>query len=225
MASGLSRNWAGYVVGATRGHVTCVEGSWVQPKVTCPASGQTSVAIWVGIDGSLPAGGLPDSSAALAQTGTVGGCSNGRAEYSAWYEFLPDLQQMVSFHLPLAAGDKIWAQVSYIGKGQFTATLINLTQRVGTTQTWLLQHAPRLTVEWIVEDPATGCSGGSCTFITLARFASVRISGAATVGGLRYALDAIPFPYLRTSVSRRGHTLAAPSSLSSGSFRVVWKRS
>ncbi len=225
MAGGQSRNWAGYIVGATVGQVTCVEGTWVQPKVRCPASGQTSVVVWVGIDGSSAVGGLPDASATLAQTGTLGECANGQPQYGAWFEFLPDLRQMVAFQLPVNAGDQIWAQVRWYGKGKFIATLINLTQRVGATQTWSLKLAPLLTAEWIVEEPAADCSGGSCTFVTLARFATVTINGAVTVSGTRYRLNAIPFPYLRTSISRSGKILAVPSSLSSRGFTVTWKSS
>jgi hypothetical protein len=225
LVTGLSRNWAGYVISATRGHVTCVEGTWTQPSVRCPAKERTSVAIWVGIDGSSAVGGIPDSSATLAQIGTIADCSDGRVQYSAWYEFLPDLRQIESLHLAIAAGDRIWAQVRWLGKGRFIATEINLTQRVGTTQTWTLSGAPLLTAEWVVEDPAATCSGGSCTFVTLARFATVTLNGALTISGTRYLLAGAPFPYLRTVISQSGRTLATPSSLSSHGFKVTWKAS
>lgn len=225
VVTGQSRNWAGYIAGGGSSHVTCVEGTWVQPKVRCPATGQTSVVIWVGIDGSSAVGGLPDASATLAQTGTAGNCNNGKAEYGAWYEFLPDLRHMEAYRLPVAAGDKIWAQVKYAGKGKFVATLINLTQRVGTTQAWNLRLAPLLTAEWVVEEPAASCSGGSCTFVTLARFSKVTLNGAVTMGSHRYKLSSVPYLYLRTSINRSGKTLASPSSLSSKGFSVTWKSS
>ncbi len=224
LVTGQSRNWAGYIVGATKGHVTCVEGTWAQPAVRCSAS-DTSVAIWVGIDGSSAVGGLPDASATLAQTGTSGDCVNGRPQYGAWYEFLPDLRHIEPFHLPVAAGDRIWAQVRWLGKGKFVATLINLTQQVGTSQTWTLRTAPLLTAEWVVEDPAASCSGGSCTFVTLARFAPVTLTGAVTISGSRYLLGTVPFPYLRTTMYRSGHVLAQPSALTSRGFSVAWKSS
>ena len=225
MTTGQSRNWAGYVVGATRGHVTCVEGTWTQPKVSCPATSRTSVAIWVGIDGSSGVGSIPDSSATLAQTGTIADCSGGHAQYSAWYEFLPDLLQIEPFHLTIAAGDQIWAQVRWLGKGRFLATVINLTRRVGDTQTWSLRYAPLLTAEWIVEDPAASCSFNACTFVALAHFTTVTLNGAVTVSGAHYNLAAIPFPYLRTGITRSGRTLATPSSLTSHGFKVTWKAS
>jgi Peptidase A4 family len=223
VSSGVSRNWAGYVVGATRGHVTCVEGTWTQPEVTCPATGHTSVAVWVGIDGSSAVGSIPDSSATLAQVGTFVDCTDGQAQDAAWYEFLPDLSRITPFALDVTAGDTIWAQVRWLGKGEFIATLINLTRRVGATQRWTLRSAPLLTAEWIVEDPAAECSGTSCTFVDLARFAPVSINGAVTVSGTRYRLTSIPFPYLRTAMSRSGGTLATPSSLTSTGFKVTWK--
>lgn len=225
VVTGQSRNWAGYIAGGSSKHVTCVEGTWVQPKVTCPAKGVTSVVVWVGIDGSSAVGGLPDASATLAQTGTAGECNNGQASYSAWYEFLPDLRHMETFQLPVAAGDKIWSQVLYTGKGRFIATVINLTQRVGTTQAWTLKLAPLLTAEWVVEEPAASCSGGSCTFVTLARFSKVTLNGAVTISSHRYKLASIPYLYLRTTIARSGKTLATPSSLSSKGFTVTWKAS
>ncbi len=228
VTSGVSRNWAGYVLGATRGHVTCVEGTWTQPKISCPTTGRTSVAVWVGIDGSTAIGSIPDSSATLAQTGTFANCDSGKAQYGAWYEFLPDLRNIEPFQLAVAAGDKIWAQVRWLGKGEFIATLINLTQRVGATQRWNLKAAPLLTAEWIVEDPAASCSGSSastCTFEALAHFATVAVNGAVTISGTRYRLSSAPFPYLRTAISRSGRTLATPSSLTSSGFKVTWKAS
>jgi hypothetical protein len=225
VVTGQSRNWAGYIVGTSAGHVTCVEGTWVQPKVRCPASGQTSVVIWVGIDGSSAVGGLPDASATLAQTGTAGECVNGKAQYGAWYEFLPDLRHMETLHVPVDAGDKIWSKVQYTGKGKFVATVINLTQRVGATQAWNLRLAPLLTAEWVVEEPAASCSGGSCTFVTLAKFSKVTLNGAVTMGSHRYKLNAMPYLYLRTTINRSGKVLASPSSLSSKGFTVTWKSS
>ncbi len=225
VTTGQSRNWAGYIVGATKGHVTCVEGTWTQPTVRCPSSGQTSVAIWVGIDGSTAVGGLPDSSATLAQTGTTGDCDHGSATYGAWFEFLPDVQQIAPMSVPVKAGDKIWAQARWLGSGKFVATLINLTELVGATQAWTLSQAPLLTAEWVVEEPAARCSGSTCTFETLARFSTVTLNGAVTISGRRYRLPAVPFPYLRTSINRSGRTLAAPSSLTSGGFSVTWKSS
>lgn len=222
---GQSRNWAGYIVGATRGRVTCVEGSWTQPAVRCPSTGQTAVAIWVGIDGSSAVGGIPNSSATLAQTGTAADCTDGRAQDYAWYEFLPDLRHMVPFRLPVSTGDRIWAQVRWTGDGTFTATLINLTQRVGASQEWTLRAAPLLTAEWVVEDPAVKCAGDSCTFFTLARFAPVTITGAATISDRRYPIAALPFPYLRSTIVRSGRKLAVPSALGKGGFTVTWKSS
>ena len=119
----------------------------------------------------------------------------------------------------------MWAQVRWLGKGKFLATVINLTQRVGTTQTWSLSLAPLLTAEWVVEDPAASCSARSCTFVTLAQFTTVTINGALTISGTRYNLATIPFPYLRTGISRSGRTLATPSSLTSHGFKVTWKAS
>lgn len=200
-----------------------MEGSWTQPAVRCAGTGQASVAIWVGIDGSSAVGGIPNSSATLAQTGTAADCTDGRAQHYAWYEFLPDLRHMVPLDLPVSAGDRIWAQVRWTGAGAFTATLINLTQRVGESQKWTLHAAPLLTAEWVVEDPAVSCTGDSCTFFALAQFAPVAVNGAVTISGRRYPLTAAPFAYLKTTIVRSGRTLAVPSSLGKSGFTVTWK--
>lgn len=225
VTTGQSRNWAGYIVGVTKGHVTCVEGTWTQPKVRCPSSGQTSVAIWVGIDGSSAVGTMPDASATLAQTGTTGDCDDGKATYGAWFEFLPDLRQITPLSVPVNGGDTIWARVLSLGKGRFVATLVNVTQLLGATQAWTLRQPPLLTAEWVVEDPAASCSGSSCTFMTLSRFPTVTLNGAVTINGRRYPLRAVPFPYLRTSINRSGKTLASPTWLTSRGFSVTWKSS
>lgn len=225
VGSGTSRNWAGYIIGTTRSRVTCVEGTWTQPSVRCAASGRASVAIWVGIDGVAPIGGMPDASATLAQTGTMVDCIDGSSQVSAWFEFLPDLREIQPFQLTVNAGDQMWAQVRFFGHDRFRATLIDLTQGIGVSQDWHLVQAPLLTAEWIVEAPASRCSGANCTILPLARFSTVGLNGYVTIGGARYRLSAAPFPYLRTTISRSGRTLAAPSSLSTRGFTVTWKAS
>lgn len=206
--------------------MTCVEGTWTQPTITCPATGLASVAIWVGIDGTTAAGGLPNASATLAQVGTAGDCAEGQLQVMAWYEFLPDLHHEVPMSVQVRAGDKIWAQVRYLGKGKFRATLVNLTLKVGASQTWTVRGAPLLTAEWIVEAPASQCSADSCSILPLAKFSTVAMDGYTTLNNRRYRVSAVPDPYLRISIARRGHVLAAPGSLKSGGgFNVIWKGS
>lgn len=225
MSAGESRNWAGYIVGTTKGHVTCVEGTWVQPAIHCRSTGTSSVAFWVGIDGTSAAASIPDASATLAQVGTAANCTDGQLQLFAWYEFLPDLQQEVQMAVPLATGDSLWAQVLSLGKGRFRATLVNLTQHAGATQEWTLKSPPLLTAEWVAEAPATPCGSDNCPVMPLTPFSTVRFNGYATIRGARYRLATAPFPYLRISAVRGGKTLAAPSSLGSRGFTVTWKAS
>ncbi len=222
---GQSRNWAGYIIGTSRTHVTCVEGTWVQPTVKCRSTGTSSAAFWVGIDGTSAAPGIPNASATLAQVGTAANCANGQVQLFTWYEFLPDLQQEVPMTVPLAAGDHIWAQVRWLGGSKFRATLVNITQGSGATQDWTLRGAPRLTAEWVAEAPATPCSTGSCPVMPLAPFGSVAFNGYATIGGARYRLATAPYAYLRLSIVRGKRTLATTSSLGSRGFTVTWKAS
>jgi len=85
----LSTNWSGYVAAVRTSIVTCVEASWVEPRITCPARGDQAVAIWIGIDGfSSRQIGVPPT-ASLVQIGTQANCHEGVAFHDAWHEILP----------------------------------------------------------------------------------------------------------------------------------------
>jgi hypothetical protein len=169
-AAAASSNWAGYAV--TGQTFTDVKSTWVQPAVTCPATGSSYAAFWVGLGGVTGSGGLE-------QTGTEADCQNGHASYSAWYELLPD----GSVQVPVAvnAGDTMSAEVAAdTTAGTATLTLTDVT----TSQTFTTQQTPSTldtsSAEWIAEAPSQCLGGDHCLQLPLANFASVQFSGSST---------------------------------------------
>jgi Peptidase A4 family len=173
-----SPTWAGYVIYKTRTSVTCVEGSWLQPKVTCPSTGELAVAIWVGMDGlDSPTVGV-DSSRTLEQVGTEAECSGGALRMFAWHEVLPAEQsaQLVET-MTVSQGDRLWAMVEYTGDATFTLRIRDITRDESFAIDEIVEGAPRLTAEWIVEAPSTGCAT-ECTISALPKFTTVTFTGA-----------------------------------------------
>ena len=146
-----SENWSGYVVNGAIGSVTDIQGSWIVPAVTCPASGPTYSSFWVGIDGNK---GNPT----LEQIGTESDCINGTPVYGAWYEFIPNepVEQPIQ-EVTVHPGDRIFAEVSF-SNGEFTVTLWDETPPPGETTPqnpfeWSeeVKGAKQSSAEWIAE--------------------------------------------------------------------------
>lgn len=219
-ASGLANNWAGYVVERKRTSITCVEGLWVHPAVTCPARGTAYVAVWIGIDGVKDV----DPNAALVQTGTQVAC-DGTASSWAWYQVLPKDPFSVSIpSLSVTPGDRISARIGY-AKGSFTLELVNMTTGTSFAITRDLASAARLTAEWIVEAPTIGCPS-DCHLAPLAPFGRIRFEGAyAEAAGRLGAIDANLWLHVGLDMTRGGTTRATVSGLSSSgtSFSVTFR--
>ncbi len=214
-----SLNWAGYVVTGAAGSVTDAAGSWVQPGVTCPSSGNTYAAFWVGIDGY--------SDSTVEQTGTLAECQSGTATYFAWYEFYPRPSfeiKTISVH----AGDVISANVQY-ANGKFVVTITDVTTGKTFSTSAKINSAQRSSAEWIAEAPS---SGGS--ILPLADFGTssygldytgVASTNYATVGGTTGAIGSFGTSVVAiTMVDSAGGVKASPSSLTSDgtSFTVTW---
>jgi Peptidase A4 family len=167
-ASSASSNWAGYAVSGAS--FTDVKGTWVQPAVTCPATGSTYAAFWVGL------GGFAGGDGGLEQTGTEADCRDGQAFYRAWYEILPAAS--VDVPVGIAPGDKVSAEVGVDGPVA-TLTLTDVT----TGQTFTTQATPSVldtaSAEWIAEAPSR-CFGSRCITLPLANFGTVQFSGSTT---------------------------------------------
>ncbi len=211
-SSVCSTNWSGYA--DTGSGVTAVSGSWVQPSVSCPSSGSTYAAFWVGIDGY--------SSSTVEQTGTLAQCSNGVAVYSAWYEFYPNPMVTIS-GITVAPGDTITASVTYsTSNGQFTVTLGDGSSSYTTSGS--VSGAARSSAEWVVERPAL-CTAFHCTLTTLANFGSADFTSAsATVGGMTGTISSFTSVAITMVGGSSGPVLAEPSSLTGGgsAFSVAY---
>jgi Peptidase A4 family len=214
------------VAAVTRTGVTCVEGSWIEPTVTCPRTGSLAVAIWVGIDGfSNKALGVPATNA-LVQIGTQAECNDGVAQHGAWHEVLPAEQHEVGLSGVIHAGDHISAQVLYFD-GEFEMSIFDLETDVALTIAKPAPGAPRRSAEWIVEAPAIDCPT-DCTPTLMPRFGTIRITGAdATIAGQRGAIDGNSWTHVLLKMTRTGVARAKTSTLSAAgnSFGVTWVHS
>jgi Peptidase A4 family len=208
-SSVCSTNWSGYA--DSNSGVSAVSGAWVVPAVSCPSSGSTYVAVWVGIDGY--------SSSTVEQTGTLAECSNGVASYSAWIEFYPN--PMVTVPLNVAPGDAVQASVTSSGSA-FTASITVASHQYSTTQT--VSGAAKSSAEWVVERPAL-CMAFHCTLATLADFTSATFTSAsAKVGTTTGSISTFSSVAITMVGGSSGPILAEPGSLSSGgsSFTVTY---
>ena len=185
---GQSRNWAGYV--ATRGATSfsCVEATWTQPKVRCRGTSTQSVVYWVGLGGY--------NQRSLVQVGTESTCQAGVRLNAAWHESLPRERYSIRTATSIRAGDRIWAQVRWLGGSRYRLSLANLTNRqhfsIRVTSTTL----KRTTAEWVVEAPSGGCPS-NCHPVKMPDFQTFRFRDAwVTTGGRR-------LPGRRVTVRRR----------------------
>lgn len=221
--SGSSSNWSGYVAAVKKSGVTCVEGSWVEPTVTCPRTGHQAVAIWIGIDGfSASVLGIPSTNV-LIQVGTQASCDNGVASHDFWREILPGEKNEVSIAGVIRAGDHISARISY-ASGRFTLAIFDAESLVSYSHTAAAPGAPRKSAEWIVEAPATSCPG-TCKPVALPKFSTVTFTGArATIAGQRAAINNDSWTNAKLKMVRGGVTRTSTSKLLSGgtSFRVAF---
>jgi hypothetical protein len=213
-----SLNWAGYVVTGASGSITTASGSWVQPAVTCPSSGNTYAAFWVGIDGY--------SDSTVEQTGTLAECQSGTATYFAWYEFYPRPSFEITT-ISVHAGDVMSASVQYTS-GKFVVTITDVTTGQ-TFSTSAKVNAQRTSAEWIAEAPSSGGSILPLADFGTASFGSdytgVASTNYATISGTTGAIGSFGTSVVAiTMVDSSGGVKASSSSLSSDgtSFTVTW---
>jgi Peptidase A4 family len=212
-----SKNWAGFVTIAGHSTVSCVESSWIQPKVTCASKSRSDVSIWVGI------GGASSADKVLIQTGTDVACRGGKPSYNAWTEVFPRESEQIIPSFVVNPGDQIWARVSVSGK-TFSMTVANITRKETHTVKTTVKTAHRLTADWVVEAPSAGCPG-HCTTLPLAHFASTRFSGGfATIGGVLAGIDHwnrdIVTMYVGDATT---HRAVVSGVRDGGTFTVAWR--
>jgi hypothetical protein len=219
-ASARSTNWSGYVVGSADPKFSCVEATWTQPRVRCPSRGSRTVAFWVGIGGVGQAG--------LEQIGTQTTCTDGRDLIIAWQESLPRERGEVVEPLDVHEGDRIWAQVRWLGRGRYRLAIVDVTHPQQLSIVATNSRLRRTTVEWIVEAPTAGCPT-RCHVLSMPNFGRFRFTGAVVVAdGIRRPLNGPGFIHDReTMVTRTGAIRSVVSSTARDgtTFAVDWKRS
>jgi hypothetical protein len=198
---------------------SCVEAIWVQPKVRCRGTGVQSAVYWVGL------GGFEQRS--LVQVGTESVCSGGEATASAWHESLPLERFSIRSSLPISVGDRIWAQVRWLGGSRYRISLADLTTRRRFAVEVVNKALKRASAEWIVEAPTGGCPN-RCHTLKMPDFGTFRFSGAwTTIASARRQIDAERFTHsVETMVNPAGAVRAevTTTGASGTSFAVRWRR-
>ena len=213
-----SRNWSGYVASGAQGF-SCVEATWVQPTVRCRGTTTQSAVYWLGL------GGYGQRS--LVQIGTESTCIRGEALAAAWHESLPREHFSIRTPLDISVGDRIWAQVRWLGGSGYRLSLVDLTTRkhfaIRVTNTTL----KRTSAEWIVEAPAGGCPS-QCRTLKMPDFKTFRFGAAwVSIGGVRRQVDSGRFTHvIEAMASSAGAIRAEVTSTSADgtSFAVRWRR-
>jgi Peptidase A4 family len=219
---------AGYGVVGPNDSVTNVNGSWIQPAVTCKSHSKIASAAGfiVQIDGF--------NGKDVELVGTGGGCLNGAAEYVAFYAFEPTTGPEY-FNLAISPGDKLFASMSYSPSTEmFTAFLKDLTSGKSASATGSVPSAERNDVEVGVLSivNSTGqCCLSLAKFSTAsfgARYTQVSASCFATIGSESGPLGSFGEVLKLEMTNVNGNAIrAVPSGLSKNgsSFTISWKSS
>jgi hypothetical protein len=160
-----SSNWSGYA--ETGSGYTSAAATWTVPSVSATSSATYSSA-WVGIDG--------DGNSDLIQTGTESDYVNGRAEYSAWWEILPDYSVTIS-GVTITAGDSITASVA---KSSGTSWVISLKDNT-TGKSWSATKTysgPGESAEFVQEAPTVGGSQAAVAHFSTFSFSGLEVNSA-----------------------------------------------
>jgi hypothetical protein len=172
----MSGNWSGYV--ATKEKYTGVGATWVVPTVEASTTLMTNVT-WVGIGGS--------KTKDLIQAGTHGATQNGKLQYWAWYELLPDYQKVIP--LVVAGGDKVTVSLTEVTEDLWLLYFVNLT--TGQMHSQVLEYNSRYSsAEWIEEMPTVYNKAGDRLYAPLSEFESTTFEdGYAMVGDKRLSIE------------------------------------
>jgi hypothetical protein len=212
-----SSSWSGFAVSAAA-PFTSVQGTWVEPAVTCPASGSQSVWFWVGIDGYR--------SRTVEQIGSLARCHAGHAIYYVSYELFPGPQVIVSSpQYRVKPGDKLRAEVSASG----TSFTLSIKSSAG----WSFSihesgpMAKRSSAEWLVSRPDTTSGLAKLADFGKVRFTKAEAATATNATAMPIAAFTADGGPHRITMTTSGKVLARPGKLSPTglSFADVWKRS
>ncbi len=145
-ATDTSTNWSGYAALGSKKYKT-VTTTFVQPKVTCPAS-EAIAAFWVGLDGA--------TDETVEQDGTLAYCNGKTPEYAAWWEMYPTNAVQPTF--AVSPGDTIRSSVTF-ASGKYTLSVKDETTKASSTEVEKCGHGLkclRASAEWIIERPSVG---------------------------------------------------------------------
>lgn len=207
----VSTDWAGYVVLSDSSNpqpvVVGVNGSWTVPTVTVSASDEFS-ATWIGIGGYLDQ--------TLIQTGSEQDSINGTAEYSVWYELLPN--DSITINMNVAPGDRIQASIKLVDSvtDEWLIEIADVTTAQRFMQN-VFYNSSQLSAEWIVERPFVNNAISTLADFNSVTFTDAKATMDSNVGTIRH------FPYAQVTMRNRQNVqLVTVSSLSSdgSSFTV-----
>jgi Peptidase A4 family len=229
--------YSGYMSAFREGGYTEVEGEWVQPRVICQRTENSTALFWVGLGSAVD----------LVQTGTAGACVDGEPVYFAWRELIgrseaeggeriqifrrdtPECtgalteEQFLACLLPVLPNDQLSAEVSFLGGNRFELILNNATQDWQTTATETYTGADRTMAFWIAE--ASPQLGGA-----LAEFATEDdpvVNFSNSTANESSITSAGPFSFQVTMLSQTFFlpVRAETSTLTAGdtAFSVTWK--
>jgi hypothetical protein len=167
-----SGNWAGYNVGSLADNDTLfysIFGQWYVPRATARSrTGSEYSATWLGIGGGCVNASCSVSDQTLIQTGTEQDVSNGVAQYSAWWETIPESSTPIA-NFAVAPGDYMSASIvltsvtsaaGHPAGAVWTITLIDNT-RHEKFSTSVKYPSSELSAEWITETPLIVSSSGT----------------------------------------------------------------
>lgn len=211
-----STDWGGYVAVSNTNKpqpvVVGVSGSWTVPQVSVSQTNTYSSA-WIGI------GGYVDQT--LIQTGTTHDSINGIAEYSAWFELIPNYSATITT-MTVSPGDKIVASINLVDtiKNEWAVEIVDETSGQRFKQNFVY-NSSRLSAEWIVEKPTINGSLAS-----LADFGSITFTDSkVTMDTKAGTISDFPFSQF-TMYNRQNTALVTVSSLFSNgtSFTIKYSK-
>jgi hypothetical protein len=213
-----SVNWSGYQVARKGAKITAVDGTWVQPAVSCQSVHRQMASFWVGIDGAR-------GSDTLEQIGTSSECVNQRQDlYYAWWEMIP--APMVRIPILIRPGDTIHAEIAVTSQ-RFRLSITNVTLDNTFSITRTDTGAKQASAEWVAEATSM-CGSTACQVSALPDFDSVRFTACSASAEGKAALLGDPSwaPTIDVMiVGGHQNTLKAlPSAVDAGSdgFSVNW---
>jgi hypothetical protein len=163
-----STNWSGYALtSSTQGAYTSITGTWKVPTIT-PTSDDRYSSQWIGIDG--------DGNSNLIQLGTEADSVGGRAQYSAWWEILPNYAIDIPGITP-RPGDTLTASIAKTSTGKYAISLKDVTtgQSYSSTKSYSGQAQ---SAEWIVEAPTVGGSQSAAAHFSPTPFSGLTVNSA-----------------------------------------------